>query len=343
LARRHRVHVHDIELAGARARLRLAGDILADQLTETFSHLRAAPGSSTPDLRIEAWAEDETGEPGLHREPAAPDPVEVAIDGGRVAISGDERFLDYRVGDNSVAWLDRATSRIVASVRRTGDMLLRERVKPFGALLPVWLRDRGVRVMHAAAVGDGVRAVLLPGLPGAGKSTCATFCVEAGLFYLGDDAIGLQETEGDGFIAHSLYGAARLWPKDAEFFPDWSRRAVHPHGSGDEPKLLFYVGRRHQQRLAPRAQIAAIAFPEVKQHGEPRLRRLSRAQALRALVVTSLFLSVKPEPADMDHLARLVNALPAFALELGGDRSRIADLVDQCLRSAAASRGGGRS
>lgn len=328
-----RLQVRELDLAGAHVRLRVVGDILAEYLTETVAHLQASRLSSSPDLEIDAWSENETGEPALPEEAPWAGAFEAPIDGGSIAISADERFLAFRVGENSVSWLDRHASRIVASVRHPSDLLLRERVKPFGALVPFWLRDRGIRVMHAAGVADGQRAVLLPGLSGAGKSTCATLCVEAGLHFLGDDAIALQETDDGAFVAHSLYGGARLWPADAGFFPDWSSHAVHPHSSGDEPKLLLFVGRRHRKRLMPRADIAAIAFPSVTAGAETRLRPLTRVEALRAMVVTSLFLSVKPEPADMDQILRLVTRLPAFALELGTDRSQIPALVERCLRA----------
>lgn len=313
-------------------RLRLVGDALAEYLAESFAHLQT-PMSSSPDLEIDAWSEVETGEPGLPREPPGADAFEVPIDGGQVMISADEQFLALRVGDNSVAWLDRRASRVVASVRRPDDLLLRERVKPFGALIPMWLHDRGVRVMHAAALADGDRAVLLPGLSGSGKSTCATFCVEAGLRYLGDDAVALQERGDGSFVAHSLYGAARLWPADGAFFPDWSSNAVPPESSGDDPKLLLYVGRQHRERLLPRAEVVALAFPRITAGAQTRLVRLSRAQALRALVGTSLVLHVKSEPADIDQMVRLATSLPAYALELGADRFRIPALVAQCLQS----------
>jgi hypothetical protein len=327
------LHVRDVDLAGARVRLRLVGDALAECLIETFAHLQASPLPSSPGLQIDAWAEDETGEPGLPLGPPVVGAVESPMDGGLLAISADEQYLSYRVGNNSVSWLDRRASHIVASVRRSNDLLLRERVKPFGTLVPLWLRDRGIRVMHAAAVADGQRAVILPGPSGAGKSTCATFCVEAGLRYLGDDAVGLQERNDGSFVVHSLYGGARLWPADGGFFPDWSTHAMHPDSAGDEPKLLLFVGRRHRERFLSQADIAAIVFPRVTTHTETRLRPLARAEALRALVSSSLFLGVKPDAIDIDQMLRLVTRLPTFALDLGADRSQIPNLVERCLRT----------
>jgi hypothetical protein len=327
-----RLHVSEIDLAGARVRLRIAGDVLNEYLVETFAHLQAPP-STSPDLEIDAWAEDETGEEGLPAAFLGEAAFTTPIDGGMIEISADERFLAYRVGEHSLSWLDRRAGRIVASVRRPHDLLLRERVKPFGALIPLWLRDRDVRVLHAAAIAVGERAVILPGNSGAGKSTCATVCVEAGLDYIGDDTIALQENDAGGFIAHSMYGAARLWPADGAFFPEWYRHAVHPHGAGDEPKLLFYVGRRHRDLLVRRANVAALAFPRFSDTSHGRLRRLNQAQALRALVASSLFLSVTPEREDFEHLLRLATSLPAYEIELGTDRRSIPALVEQCLHS----------
>jgi len=326
------LHVREVDIAGARVRLRLVGHTLAEYLTETFAHLHGNHTSAPPALEIDAWSESETGAaamPGVLRGASA---FEATMDGGSVSISADEQFVAYRVGDNSVSWIDRAASRIVASVRRPEDLLLRERVKPFGALLPVWLRDRGVRVLHAAAVAEGGQALLLPGASGSGKSTCATFCVDAGLQYLGDDAVALEENGSGRFVVHSLYGGARMWPEAGRLLSGWSRDAIEPHSSGDEAKLLLFVGRRHRNRLVPQARVAAIAFPRVVGRGETCLRPLHAVAAVRALVATSLFLSFRPEASDMDQMLRLVRSLPAYSLELGSDRSQIAAVVRGCLR-----------
>lgn len=328
-----RVHVRDIDLAGAHARLRVAGDRLAAHLLETFEHLRIADPPPRPDLRIDVWAADETGEEALGNEAPAEIREMIAIDGGTLAMCAGERHLVNLTGGNTVAWLDRRDDRIVASVRRTGDLLLRERVKPFGTLIAFWLRDRGVRVLHAAAVADGERAVLLPGLSGAGKSTCATLSVEAGLRYLADDAVAMSESAGGVFVAHSLFGGARLWPADLGMLADWSRHAIEPDSAGDEPKTLLFVGRRHARQLARQARIVAVAFPRIVAGADTRLRRMARPEAMRTLVQTALFLGIRPEPADVEQMLRLITHLPTFALELGADRSRIPMRIQECLRA----------
>jgi hypothetical protein len=325
------LHIETVDIAGARVEMRLLGNTLAESLTETFRHLQTATSPASPTLQIEAWAESETGEASLPREFPVTDGFHAKMDGGSLAISADDRFLSYCVGANSVSWLDRGASRIVASVRRPDDLVLRECVKPFGPLIPVWLRDRGVRAMHAAAVGDRGRVVLLLGASGAGKSTCATFCLEAGMEYLGDDAVALEELADGRFMAHSLYGGARLWPADGGLLPGWEPYAVQPRGCGDDPKLLLFVGRRHRERLLAQAEVAAIAFPQITRGQQSRLRPLGRAEVLRELIRTSLFLSVKPEAQDLDQMLRLATSLPAHALELGSERSEIPALVQQCL------------
>lgn len=335
-----RLHVREIDLAGARVRLRFVGDALVAGLFESFAHLQVAPQPTLPALCIDAWAEDETGVTGLPPNFLPGDVREPPLDGGVLGISADEQYLGYGVGDNSVSWMDRRASYIVASVRRSGDIPLRERVKPFGPLLMSWLRDRGVRVTHAAAVGDNDRAVLLPGPSGSGKSTCATVCVAAGLRYLADDAVGLEERSDGRFIAHSLYGGARLWPLDGELFPDLSQHAMYPDSSGNDPKLLLFVGRRHMEQLLRSASISAIAFPRITMQVDTRLRTISRAEALRAFVASSLFLWMQPRPADIDQMLRLLSTVPVFSLDLGTDRSQIPHFVRQCLQTPTLPRHG---
>lgn len=329
-----RLHTTDIELGGAPVRLRIVGDALAAAMTETFAHLQVAP-TSPPALQIEVWSEDETGATGMRREPPLGDGWKARLDGGEVSISADEQYLTYRVGDNSVSWLDRRASRIVGSVRCSKDLLAQERVKPFASLLMQWLRDRGIRIMHAAALAEGERAILLPAPSGSGKSTCATACVDAGMRYLADDTVGLEEHGTGAFVVHSLYGGTRLWPNDGKVFPDWVGHAVRPQNPSEEPKLLLFVGRRYSNRLARRAPVDAIAFPRITSERDTRFRPLKRAEALRALVGSSLFLWLQPRPADIEQMLRLATAIPAFALELGSDRSQIAERVRECLQAAA--------
>src|SRR5262249_23268724 len=72
-----------------------------------------------------------------------------------------------------------------------------------------WVMQRFDRqLLHAAVVGTDHGGVIITGSGGAGKSTTALLCLEAGLKYLGDDyvVVALNPTA----IAYSLYCTAKL-------------------------------------------------------------------------------------------------------------------------------------
>jgi hypothetical protein len=329
-----RLHEAHFVLAGMRVHVRIVGHLLAQRLTETFAHLATTASSGPAGLQIEAWDENETGIIGPRLSEASTPGWEAPMDGGTLAVSADENTLVFRLG-RSVTCLDRRAARIVAWTHDAARLLLQERTKPFGPLLALWLRDRGLRMMHAAAVVRDGRAVLLIGPTGSGKSTSAALCVEAGLGYLGDDAAALEECGDGAFVAHSLYGGARLLAADTARFPHLAQHAVVPDGDLEDPKVLIFLHRTHADQLQRRARITAVAFPRVAGGVTTRVRRLSGAQALGGCAAGSLFMWVRPDASDVDQLTRLVTTVPAYALELGTELSAVAPHIAALLERSA--------
>src|SRR5262249_58368179 len=60
---------------------------------------------------------------------------------------------------------------------------------PLKTILGWWFDRPDRQLLHAGAVGAGEAGVLLAGAGGAGKSTTALLCVDAGLRYAGDDYV----------------------------------------------------------------------------------------------------------------------------------------------------------
>jgi hypothetical protein len=329
-----RLHEAHIVLAGVHVQLRIVGHLLAQRLTETFTHLASDGGSmGPPGLQVEAWDESETSIMGPPLSAAAALGWEVPMDGGSLAASSDGNTLVFRFA-RSVTCFDRRSARLTAWTHDAACLLLQERTKPFGPLLALWLRDRGLRMMHAGAVVRDGRGVLLIGPSGSGKSTSAALCVEAGLGYLGDDAVALESCADGGFVAHSLYAGARLLVDDAARFPQLAAHALSASTAAEDPKVLVFLHRTHRAQLWQRARITAVAFPRVAGNVATSIRRLSAAQALRGCTVGSLFLWVRPDAADVDQLARLVTTVPAYALDLGSERQAIPARIAELLGSA---------
>ncbi len=317
--------VADHRFAGHVLRLRLVGRELAARVPAALAHLRVGDAAS-PGLLVDLWDEAACGVTA----PLAPGDFEDAGtvwhlgDGGLLISAEGGRVIGHHLRGATV-WLDRQRQHIVGSVPSAADMSLHQRGKPLQALISVWATDRGLQPLHAAAVARGNRGVLFPGRGGSGKSTCALACAAAGFDYLGDDWVALETLPGGSFAAHSLYSSAWLDPLQAA-----RSAAILPAGiAGSDPqelKLLLLLAEAHRFRFAASTRIAAIALPRIAD--TCRLRPASRAEALFALAPSSILeLRPRQSAAALERLAKLVEAVPAFWIDLGRDLDCIPPLI----------------
>lgn len=93
--------------------------------------------------------------------------------------------------------------------------------------------------LHAAAVAQGGRCVLLTGEAGAGKSTLAFACLLEGLQMVAEDVV-FVDTRGGRPIANGLPGRIHLLPDALRFFPECPAGRPVRRGAGEE-KLQFHV------------------------------------------------------------------------------------------------------
>jgi hypothetical protein len=82
--------------------------------------------------------------------------------------------------------------------------------------------QRGILALHASAVAFGGRVVAFAGDAGAGKSTMAAHCVQAGGRLVADDMVRVSLTK-DGAFAFAGAPHLRLW-KEALDELDWSNK-----------------------------------------------------------------------------------------------------------------------
>jgi hypothetical protein len=320
---------------GRLARVRLLGAALARELVRPFAHLRTPQdGASAAALSIDLWDESVTGQP----VPRPPDTdtgwMTWPAGDGRFLASADGRFVGY---DTAVAvtWLDRHSGRVIGW-RAAGERLsVHERTRPIPFLLPLWLQDHGLQLVHAGLVSRDSRGVLFGGTNGAGKSTCSLLCLCAGLEFLSDDHVGLQETEDGGFIGHSIYASTRLEPDHLPRFP-----LLAPHGIPSdnlaESKSLVQLAEVFPQRMRSAVPVRAVVLPRIVGRAGAHLSPVSRAEALRTLAPSSLLmLPFMPARRGFDTLVRLVERVPSYRLEMGSDLEAIPARVNELLDSLA--------
>jgi HprK-related kinase A len=140
-------------------------------------------------------------------------------------------------------------------------------------------RPLGYLVMHAAVLAQGDRAVMLPGFPGAGKSTlCAALALHAGWRVLSDELALLDPADGC-LLPHprpisvknasidivSNFPGARLGPVYRD-----TRKGDVSHLACPEASLA---------EAARRARVAWVVFPRFDAQAAPLCEEVSRVEA----------------------------------------------------------------
>ncbi len=213
-------------IAGQCVQLSFASPTLVAMLTPALAHL-AVPAETEPDLTICLWESESTG--------ILPPPVpwtQTQIDlRGEIPAFSDEHILTAIQTDvNAVSILDYQRCLGVYWIDNVDSLHAYEQAAPLKVLLHWWLRAREMPLIHAAAVGTQDGAVLIVGRTGAGKSTTALACLEAGLAYISDDRCLLALTPVPQVYA--IYNSAKLHGAQMARFPTsckpWRTRISFP-------------------------------------------------------------------------------------------------------------------
>lgn len=318
--------------AGRPARLRVAGHGLSQKIAEAFRHLLAKENPSGADLTIDLWDESDTSVSC----PMNSEPVEQRllnstsyVEFGLILGSLDDRFIGAQ-RPQVVAWFDRLDRHIVGWVSRHDQLSLYDRGKPLHFPLLLWHSDQGAEVVHAALISKNGEGMLLAGKGGAGKSTAALACLEAGFDYLGDDYIGLQACEDGTFVGHSLYSATWLMADQLVRFPCLIPHAIYPQRP-DQEKTLVLLSRTFPRQLSAVASIRALVLPRITSNPSLQIRPASRAEALFALAPSSIILRPSSGAVTLNKLARLAEQVPCYWLEMGRDLTEISHRVEDLL------------
>jgi hypothetical protein len=315
----------DVMLSGAHIRFRVAGPRLADDLIAPFAPAtRILSPVGDPDLTIDVWDGAAT------RVACSALPFDREMGPyGLVVCAPDNQFVSYQ-RPASVGWLDRKRRRVIAWFESADALYLDERAKPFAKLISVWLKDHGVVLGHAGVVGRNGRGILFAGLGGAGKSTTAVACLLSGLDFVGDDYVGLEEQGPGRFYARAYFSTALL---DVDRFADLAEHIIAPH-HGHEAKSLAHFADWLPHRLPDGLAIGAVVVPRITGGDEHHLRPTSKIDALLALAPSTLLMMPLPEVAQFEMLARLVQSVPTYRLDLGTDLETIPRAIEPILATA---------
>lgn len=310
-----------LRFAGRPVRMRVVGEELARNAMRAFAHLTAEPGDGEPELTIDLWDESATGTACPVDTGGSPYPL--VTDGGPVwRHAAAEAITDYdRERRRMTGWRAGANADPVPGG-----------FKPLPLLLPLWYLDRGLPFVHGGVVARHGAGALVAGPGNRGKSTTTLACAEAGMEFLGDDQVALEEMAGGGFAAHSVWSVAGLSPELLR---------THPHLACGAPveddgrKAIVFLGEGSTADVGRRAEVQVVVLPRPGEGTESALRPISAGRALLGVAPSSSFGYGRMSAGwSLDRYERLVRRVPAFSLEWGTDLAGVSAAVEEALHRA---------
>ena len=298
---------------GRRARIRVIGGELGEQILRPFSHLELPSGVSNDkaDLRIDLWDPNIAEDPG-QRVGATPSQAWFQ----RVSASDHGRFLVHRL-PNSLSCLDRVQNRVVGMIAWHPEIFIYERGKPLTLPLLQWLGDHDLPVIHAGLVARAGRGVLLVGQSGAGKTTLSLRCLRAGFDFVGEDYVALETlAEGGGVLGHSLYASAFLQTEHLSGL-GIPGTCIYAGRETHEYKSLAMLDRSFPKQLRPAVRIDAMALIRIVDTPGTRIDPVKKGEALLELAKGSLLQIPNVGMRSFKVLANLVERVPCYRLEYG--------------------------
>ncbi len=241
-----------------------------------------------------------------------------------------EPFLFTRHGDVLLTALNQDEGRTIGLVHDPTHWPLRHYKQSIFITLYQHLRRRGLHLIHASAIGQNGRAVLIAGQSGVGKTTTMLTCVAAGFQFLGDDTTLLRYTSDGAVDVIALLSTLDVTDKTAAWFPE-----LTPHLSPSRShtgKRQIILSEAYPSSAAIRGQVSAILTPEITDQARTTLAPASKASLLSDLLFFSVDLQdVTLTRQHVEFLAQAVEQIPVYRLLLGSDRPQIPPLLSQLL------------
>ncbi len=317
----------DYRIAGHTVRLCFAGSTLVAPMTMALAHL-AVPAVDAPELTLCLGEGLSTG----IYPPTPWLPAEVNLRGEIAAFSDDQILTAIQRDGNAVSVLHRTKGVGFYWIDTPQALRAYERAAPLKILLHWWLREQGLPMIHAGAVGTKEGVALFVGPTGAGKSTTSLVCLMAGMHYISDDRclLSLEPLPQ----AHCIYNAAKLHDAQMRRFPTLAAAVTNWHETATD-KALLHVHEFAPQQLVHPLPIRVLLRANVVATETTSIVPVSRTQLLREFITSTLVYQPGAAQQETHMMAQLVQRVPCYQINLGSDFAAIPKVIAQAIRNAA--------
>lgn len=312
------------EVARDTVALRFAGPALTDLLTPAFAHL-APRSDADPRLVVNLWDSESAGQ----SDPPLPAvPADAPFGAFYYYAEPPYRAL-YQPGPRALSLLDTDRSEAWYWVESAGNLSHWECAAPARHILQWYVASTGRQQVHGGAVGTQDGGVLLVGKGGSGKSTATLSTLGSELLYAGDDYVAVEIDEPPE--VHSLYSSGKVEPHHLERLPHL-RPAVWNLDKLETEKAVVFVHEHWPERTIRGFPLRAVLIPKVAaDRPASRITEASRAAALAALAPSTIF-QLHPSGGEaLAAMARVVERVPTYTLELGSDIDGIPRVISEFL------------
>jgi hypothetical protein len=339
--------VSDFRLAGLGVRLRSPQPDLTFRLARAFGHL-AGESHQAPDLVIDLWDSAATGAP----PPPMPDIGSETAPGAFFYHAAGSIRVAHQLGargerDGLILSGEEAPTPALSALDSAGGHAWywvedAERIPYWDESAPLryvfdwWLRDHGIHLVHAGAVGTPHGGAVLVGKGGSGKSTSTLAALQSELDFAGDDYVGVA-LEPAPWV-HSLFSTGKLVPEHAQRLPFLmpaltidDRRHVKPNALGPA-KAVVYAQEHWPERLSAGFPLRAILVPRIRPGlREARIVPVAPSVGLTALAPSTVLQMHVQGGDSLLRMRRLAQTVPCFVLEAGSDIPSIPRAIGELL------------
>jgi len=290
-----------IKVAETKISIHVASQAMWDLIYPALAWL-AEPSVSDPDIEI--FALDGAGVI------ESPWNVKNFLDGNRISgLESGEILGTFDIENSILNLFDRSSNQGLFWIQSLNELPEWEFGAPLRKIFEWALLDRGLQVIHSAAIGFGNQGVLLCGPGGSGKSTTTALCLNSDFVTTGDDYCAI--TVSSPHTVYGIYGLLKLVPGSVGAKNIAGLSWVNERSDG---KVHYKI----EQKMVRSLSVKAIVFPRVSDTTQELIQMTPRATLLR-LLSSTLNQATNPQGELFEALVSLSKSVKAFELNVSPD------------------------